>query len=440
MHLATKKGPSGHIDPKIALERFQSRIKGSNARLKTEFVELLDAHGRVLARDIVAQTNVPPFHKAGMDGYAIRSADTAAARPDNPITLSVVGKAAAGDSQPKYRLRQGEALAIATGAALPRGSDAVEMIEHTRLRLGGKIEIRDKVGRGQHVSLIGEDLKKGNIVLKKGTWITSQDVGMIATAGFDKVPVFQKPKVAVLATGNELVEPGRKLRASSIFESNRYMISCLIKECGGEPVDLGICRDEKDSIASSLRKASQFDLVVVCGGTSVGSTDFVPELVKEMGQLIVHGVAMKPGSPTGLGTIKGKPVILTPGFPVSAFVAFYTFGRPILLSMLQTKGQPTNEAVFSATMIKPADNLNNNMRSFVRVKISRTDGKYLAEPISAAGARLISTLVGADGMVVVDGRSHLRKGEGVQVIPFRSVLVDNSATMRTVRRGRQRRR
>jgi molybdopterin biosynthesis enzyme len=203
---------------------------------------------------------------------------------------------------------------------------------------------------------------------------------------------------------------------------------------------LGICRDEKDSIASSLRKASQFDLVVVCGGTSVGSTDFVPELVKEMGQLIVHGVAMKPGSPTGLGTIKGKPVILTPGFPVSAFVAFYTFGRPILLSMLQTKGQPTNEAVFSATMIKPADNLNNNMRSFVRVKISRTDGKYLAEPISAAGARLISTLVGADGMVVVDGRSHLRKGEGVQVIPFRSVLVDNSATMRTVRRGRQRRR
>jgi len=269
--------------------------------------------------------------------------------------------------------------------------------------------------------LKGEDVKNGQVLLKKGTWLTSQDVGLIASVGVGKVPVFKKPKVAVFATGNELAEPGSKLDDTCIFESNRYMMSSMVREFGGEVVDLGICKDDRDLIFSKLREALKFDIVVVSGGTSVGEKDYVPDLINSLGKpgLLVHGVAMRPGSPTGLGIVNGKPIILSPGYPVSSYVAFYTFGRPLLLKMLKTEGPPRAKLI---ARMAASINMHEEFRTFVRVNVVRHNGSYLAEPVSASGASLLSTLTKSNGIVIVDNKSKLAKGEKVEVIPLRNVI------------------
>jgi molybdenum cofactor synthesis domain-containing protein len=405
-----------------ATEKFFSLINWSKLEPAIEGASLLASHGRVLAKDIITPFDIPSFAKASMDGYAIRSKDVATASDKEPVILAIIGKLSAGEAM-TYEIRDGEALSIATGARLPMGADAVVMSEHTRLR-GSDVKIFNKVKSGENVSLVGEDMKKGRVMLKNGRWLASQDVGLLATIGLDKVPVFRKPRVAIIATGSELVEPGGRLDRTSIFESNRYMISCMVQECGAEPIDLGLCKDDRPAISSRLKEAAEYDMVVVCGGTSVGPTDYVPELVNAMGKpgLVVHGVAMKPGSPTGLGIVNGRPVILVPGFPVSAFVAFYTFGRPVLQRILQTSGPAKANPVAKLTK---SVRVHAKMRTFIRVKVTRISdslaGGYAAEPISAAGARLLSTLVDATGMVIVDDREMLRKGEKVEVIPFRSI-------------------
>ncbi|MGI0012970.1 MAG: molybdopterin-binding protein, partial [Nitrososphaera sp.] len=218
--------------------------------------------------------------------------------------------------------------------------------------------------------------------------------------------------------------PGSKLHGTSIFESNRYMISSMVQEYGGEAIDLGICRDDRDLISSKLREALKFDIVVVSGGTSVGETDYVPNLVNSMGKpgLLVRGVAVKPGSPTGLGIVNDTPVILCPGYPVSSFVAFYTFGRLLLFKMLQTKGPPRANLI---AKIRKSIAVHKNMRTFVRVKVVRigtgSSSYYVADPVSASGASLLSTLTNSNGVVIVDNKEKLRRGAKVEVIPLRNI-------------------
>jgi molybdopterin molybdotransferase len=194
----------------------------------------------------------------------------------------------------------------------------------------------------------------------------------------------------------------------------------MVKEFGGEVVDLGICADNRDLISTKLMEALEFDFVVVSGGTSVGEKDYVPDIINSMGKpgLVVHGVAMRPGSPTGLGIINGKPIILSPGYPVSAFVAFYAFGRPLLFKMLKTGGPPRAKLIarMAASM-----HMHEEMRTFVRVNVVKHNGSYLAEPVSASGASLLSTLTNSNGMVIVDNKSKLAKGERVEVIPLRNI-------------------
>jgi molybdopterin molybdotransferase len=412
-------GPTKHTPANVAFKKFLSCINWSKTFRPTEYVTLKDAQNRVLSKNLSSLIDIPSFIKAERDGYAIKSNDTRGASMKHPVLLDVIGRITAGQ-EAQYMIESGKAVAIATGARVPKGADAVVMIENTEQE-NNTLKIFNEIGGGKNIALKGEDIKNRQTLFKKGTWLTSQDVGLIASVGINRVPVFKKPKVAIFATGDELVEPGSKLDDTSIFESNRYMIAGMIRESGGEVVDLGICKDDRDLIFSKLKEALKFDLVVVSGGASVGEKDYVPDLINNLGKpgLVVHGIAMKPGSPTALGVVNNKPIIVSPGFPVSSFVAFYTFGRPVILKILTTKGPITTKLI--ATM---ASNINTfkNFRTFVRVQVVRNNGSYLAEPISAAGASLLSTLTKSNGMIIVENNdSKLMKGKRVQVIPLRNI-------------------
>ena len=427
----------------LALKKFLSRSKISGISIGTEYASLAEATDRILADCIRCPIDIPPFQRSTVDGFAVLSSDTKKATRDHhhnhDATLKVIGEVGAGKIS-QTRISSGKAVAIATGAKIPRGADSVIMIEDVIVEegnnnKGSKIRISRRIDRGSNITPRGNDLRKGQILLKKGTWLTAADIGLIASVGISRILVYKKVKVAVLSTGNELAEPGSKLGSASVFDSNRFMLSSMVIKCGGEPIDLGICEDEKSLIRTKIMKAlKKFDVILISGGSSVGEKDYVPRLINEVGKpgIIVSGIAMKPGSPTSLGIANGKPVIVLPGFPVSAFVAFYTFGRALLYNILKTDGPPVARQVAKLTSnVK----LHKGMTTFVRVRIFRRhdddDGRFFAEPVSAAGASLLSTLTYCDGIVVAKYNSRelqrenddimLRKGQEVEVILLRDV-------------------
>src|SRR5919109_997298 len=406
----------------LALKKFLSRSKISGISIGTEYASLAEATDRILADCIRCPIDIPPFQRSTVDGFAVLSNDTKKAARDHYTMLDVVGEISAGKTS-RTRISSGKAVTIATGARIPKGADSVIMIEDVTIEdKGKKICISDKIDKGSNITPKGRDLRKGQILLKKGTWLTAADIGLIASVGISRILVYEKVKVAVLSTGSELAEPGSNLGNASVFDSNRFMLFSMVRKQGGEPIDLGICRDEKPLIRAKIMQALKFDVILISGGSSVGEKDYVPDLINEIGKpgIIVSGVAMKPGSPTSLGIANGKPVIVLPGYPVSAFVAFYTFGRPLLYNILKTNGPPVARQVAKLTSnVK----LHKGMTTFVRVRILRRHGCFFAEPVSAAGASLLSTLAYSDGIVVAkynnrrpQRKGMLHKGQNVEVI------------------------
>ncbi len=411
----------------LALKKFLFRSKLSGISVGTEYVSLIEATDRILADCIRCPLDIPPFHRSTVDGFAILSSDTKKATKDHHAILNVIGEIIAGKIS-RTRISSGKAVAIATGAKIPKGADSVIMIEDVIVEdKGKKICIPHKIGKGSNITPRGNDLRKGQILLKKGTWLTAADIGLIASVGILRILVYKRVKVAVLSTGSELAEPGSDVGNASIFDSNRFMLFSMVRKQGGEPIDLGICRDERSLIRAKIMHAIKFDVILISGGSSVGEKDFVPGLVNEIGKpgIIVSGVAMKPGSPTSLGIANGKPVIVLPGYPVSAFVAFYTFGRPLLYNILKTNGPPVARQVAKLTSnVK----LHKGMTTFVRVRILRRHRSFFAEPVSAAGASLLSTLAYSDGIVVAkynnrgpQRKGMLHKGQDVEVILLKDV-------------------
>jgi molybdopterin molybdotransferase len=430
MHNAAPTKISSHrkyCSISLALKKFLFQSKLSGISVGTEYISLVEATDRILADCIRCPINIPPFQRSTVDGFAVMSSDTKKATRDRHAVLNVVGEISAGKNSP-IRISSGKAVAIATGAKIPKGADSVIMIEDVLIEdKGKKICIPDKIGKGSNITPRGNDLRKGQILLKKGTWLTAADIGLIASVGISRILVYKKVKVAVLSTGSELAEPGSNLGNASIFDSNRFMLFSMVRKQGGEPIDLGICRDERSLIRAKIMHALKFDVILISGGSSVGEKDYVPGLINEIGKpgIIVSGVAMKPGSPTSLGIANGKPVIVLPGYPVSAFVAFYTFGLPLLYNILKTNGPPVARQVAKLTSnVK----LHKGMTTFVRVRILRRHGCFFAEPISAAGASLLSTLAYSDGIVVVkynnrgpQRKDMLHKGQDVEVILLKDV-------------------
>jgi len=390
--------------------------------LETVEVALEDALNMVCAEDIFAPIDLPEFDRSAVDGYAVVAEDTFGSSPNNPVELKLIGKVHAGMKPSDIpKVNRGEAVEIYTGACLPEGANAVVMVEHTN-KLGDSIEVLYPVSPYQNVSKRGEDYKKGELVIKKGTMIRPWHIAALAALNIPKVKVLRKPRFAVLSTGSELVEVGSELKEGNVVNSSKPMLKGLLKELGCEVLDLGTIPDDlekiKESIKEGLRAA---DAVIITGGTSVGELDLVPEAINSLGKpgLVVHGIMMRPAKPTGFGVIDNKPVFILSGLPVAALVGFQNFIKPSIQMMLGLPEEPkiTVRGKLTRRVANP-----HGIRSFVRVRVTRKDDTYYIEPLMLTGSGLISTLTKANGMLIIpEDVEGYDEGEEVEVELFQPI-------------------
>ena len=389
------------------------RIVLSHAgRLAEEEVPFERALGRVLAEDIIAGIYVPPFDRSAVDGYAVRAADTFGATSTEPRKLRVVGSSDVG-SLPRLRVRKGGAVKIMTGAPIPLGADAVVMVEHTGTK-GGRLDVYAPLTPGKNVSARGEDVRAGEVVLKRGQQLRPQDIGMLASIGALKVRVMRKPKVAIIATGRELQRPGVGLKSAQITDINSYSLSAAVESCGGVAKRFGVIPDEPRALRRTLQKALRDDVVLISGGSSVGEHDIVPNVIAGLGKLLFHGVTLRPGGPTAFGVVRDKPVFCLAGFPVASLVAFDMLVKPALLVM---QGLPPDWG-YLRVRAKLTRKIASSLGRFdvVRVRVWGGEDELLAEPIRVTGSGVLSSMTRADGFVVVpEGVEGFEKGSEVEV-------------------------
>lgn len=390
-----------------------------------EIVSLEYAYNRVLAEDVVAPMDVPPFNRSTVDGYAVRADDTFGADEDTPITLKLRGRIKIGEP-PKITIKKGTTAEIVTGAIMPRGADAVVMLEHT-IEKKGCITIRTSVSRGENVMKTGSDIRKGETILKRGRILASSEIGVLAALGITKVSVYKRPLVAVLSTGAEIVEPGKPLPTGKIYDINSYALSAAVIECGGQPVGLGIVEDESQKMEAALKKAlSTADAVITSGGVSVGPTDIIPRVLNAMGKpgVIVYGIAIKPGKPVTVAIINSKPVFSLPGNPTSALIVFQLLVRPILLGMAaRPDEEPRTVEAIAATRMFAAK----GRRTFVTVYLTKSEkGRFMASPVPLGLAGAITTLSKADGYIELhESQQFIDEGETVTVHLFKPYFIPN---------------
>ena len=384
-------------------------------RLNHVTVPLHEALNRLLAEDIIAEEDIPRFDRSAVDGYAVKAEDTFEASQFKPKILRIVDEDRVGGKQAKK---------VWTGNPIPKGANAVVMLENAT-RIDDKIEIWTSVTPSENISKKGEDIEKGEVAVKAGTRLKPQHLGLIAALGIDEVKVVEKPKIAILATGNELAERGGKRGKEQIFESNRLVLSALCRELDAEPVDLDIAKDDIEEIVGKIKKGfDKADVIITTGGTSVGVSDLVPEAVNRVGKpgVIVHGIAMRPAMPTALAVVDGKPIIILSGNPVAAMIGFEVFVRPLICRMLGLEKEERRLMVKAKMMKRVSIVL--GRKTFVRVRVLQRFGEFFAEPISARGSGIISTVIKANGYVVVpENREGLEKGETVSVYLFDNVEV-----------------
>lgn len=406
--LARLKGFKNLTPVEKAKKSFFSKLQ--MGKLKVITVPLEQALNRVLAEDIKASENLPKFDRSAVDGYAIKAEETVGVTHFKPKTFRITSK---------EHIENGEVKQVWTGNPIPKGADAVVMLENTK-KNNSELKVWISVAPGENISKRGEDIRRGEVAVKVGTRLKPQHLGLIAALGIANVKVFGKPKVAILATGNELVEIGAKPREDQIFEVNRLILSALCRELEAEPVDLGIARDDDAEITEKIKRGLEVaDAVITTGGTSVGLSDLVPEAVNKLGKpgVIVHGMAMRPAMPTALAIVNEKPVIILSGNPVAAMIGFEVFAKPVigvLMGLEKEESRPVIKAKITKRITTAL-----GRKTFVRVHVFKGDGEYLAEPISTRGSGIISTMTRANGYVVVpENIEGLDEGEAVLVHLF----------------------
>jgi len=382
-----------------ALARFEAAL--FPRAIAGEPRQLADAVGCALSEDVTAPIDVPPFDRSNVDGFAVRSADLASANETAPIRLRLNDEVIACGVAPQRPVLSGTATPIATGGPLPRGADAVVMVEHTQPSGPRAIEVRRAATPGQFVSYAGSDIARGEALLRAGTIVGSREIGMLAACGIAEVAVARKPRVAVISTGDELVQPGEALRPAAIYDTNGAIVTAAINENGGEAHFLGAIPDDEAALEAAMRKALlERDMLVLSGGTSKGAGDVSHRIIGRLGKpgIIAHGVALKPGKPLCLAVCDGKPVIILPGFPTSAMFTFHDMIVPVLRQMAGLP--PRSDAKVSAKVpVRIASELGRT--EFVMVSLIEGADGLIAYP-TGKGSGAITSFAQADGFLRID--------------------------------------
>ncbi|MBA3450935.1 MAG: molybdopterin molybdotransferase MoeA [Chloroflexia bacterium] len=404
--------PWENVERMVDVDAALDRVLAQFCPLDAEELSLLDAVGRILARNVVARDDVPPFRNSAMDGYAVMSADIAAATWNTPVSLPIVAQIAAGH-RTIPRLKPGQAIRIMTGAPMPTGADAVVRFEETDESHAPLVQPRKTVRISRaaapqdNVREAGEDIARGALIACPGAELTPALLGIIAAAGEAHVAVYRRPVVGILSTGNEVVAAGCELEQGMIRDSNSVVIGALARQWGADARLLGIARDSVPELSARLSDARDVDLLVTSGGVSLGDYDFVKDVLHASGSVAIWQVRMKPGKPLAFGSIDGTPLIGLPGNPVAAAVSFFLFGRPVVRKLLGHRElAPRTVDVLTTEAI---DN-RGQRRHYARVLLQpQDDGPALATVVGSQGAGILSSFAGADALLVVP--EHLERVE-----------------------------
>jgi len=408
----------------LTVEEALGKILDEVGTLETESVPILETLGQVLAEDVRSDINVPPLDNSAMDGYAVIAADTQGAGEKTPKYLKVIDTVMAGAISRK-KVTSGTAIRIMTGAPVPTGADGVVQFEHTDERKATdntRVGILEEIQPGRNVRKAGEDIKRGATILKKGTVIRPSEIGLIASLGRSKARVIRRPVVAVLSTGNELVELDNPLPEGKIYDSNLYSIAALVKKYGCVLKVLGIARDDEKELVARLREAQDADMLLTTGGVSMGDYDMVKDVLARDGQIVFWQVKVKPGKPLAFGKIKGRdkqggeksiPHLGLPGNPVSCMVSFELFVRPALLKMMgkTNYAKPAVTAIMEETVKNDA-----GRRLYNRAIIEKRDGHYYARMTGSQSSGILTSMSLANGLVVIPEEKTIKKGETVQAL------------------------
>ena len=393
----------------VPLEKALEVIGSFPLRPGIESVPLSEALGRVLAEDVVSPVDVPPFDRATVDGYALRAEDTFMASESEPVRLKVIGEVNAGDN-PDFELKPGESVYISTGAPLPKGADAVIQFEDVD-REGEEVIIYKPAYPGLGVMKAGTDIPKGKTLLKRGTKLTFKDTALLSAVGIAEVPVFRRPRVAVISTGNEVVLPGAELRYGQIYDINGRAIADAVKELGGEALFLGIARDDRESLKALIEKGVECcDVVILSGGASGGIRDLTSSIIEELGEVKIHGIAIQPGKPTIIGLINGKSVFGLPGYPTSCLTNFTLIVAPLLRKLLGRESEVRKVRKKLAHKVFSVK----GRRQFLPVRV---EGDKAVPILKGSGA--VTSFIEADGFIEVpENVEILQAGEEVEVTFF----------------------
>jgi molybdopterin molybdotransferase len=410
----------------LSVEEALQKILNEVNVLEAESVPIMESLGQVLAEDIVSDINVPPLDNSAFDGYAVRAEDTKGASEKTPKTLKVIDTVIAGGISQK-EVVSGTAIRIMTGAPIPQGADSIVQFEDTddaknkdasSNQSPERVNIFAETKTGQSIRHAGEDVARGKIILKKGTVIRPAEMGLVASIGRGRVKVIRRPVVAVLSTGNELIEVDKPLTEGKIFDSNTYSIAGLVKRYGCVPKILGIARDDEKDLVKKLQQAQDTDMLLTTGGVSMGDYDMVKDILARDGQMVFWKVRVKPGKPLAFGKIKGKnksiPHLGLPGNATSCMVSFELFVRPALLKMMGKSNlvKPTVEAIIENTIKNDA-----GRRIYDRAIIQKRDGHYYARLTGPQGSGILTSMSLANGLVLIPEEvEQVNKGDTVQVL------------------------
>lgn len=401
----------------ISVEEALDKILSYVNTLETEEKPLISALGQVLAEDVVASADVPPRDNAAMDGYALRADEIRGASSRAPRLLRVIATVAAG-SVARKKVTPGTAIRIMTGAPVPDGADTVVRFEDTdetrRKGFTGEIGILAGLAAGCNIRRAGEDIPKDTVVLARGKVLRPQEIGVLASVGRGRVKVIRRPVVSILATGDELIELGQELGPGKIYNSNSYALAAQVTRYGALPKVLGIARDRERSLNAKLEKGLDSDLLITSGGVSVGDYDLVKKILAQHGEITFWQVRMKPGKPLAFGHIGKVPLLGLPGNPVSSMVSFEIFGRPAIYKMMGKP--PVAKPTVRAITDSPLEN-SDGRRVYVRAKVEKSDGSYLARVTGTQGSGILTSMVQANGLIIIpEDKKTLAAGEEVEVM------------------------